>query len=140
MTAYQVDVHHFTHTCPADPEPHPYDTRRTIVAVVVGGPCLGPVAVRSGDTITVIACGRHVPRDQQCRACRITVIEHAVTFTHTGPHTRASRPMPTGLAAEPCRVCGQPLAAVLADHGTHLLCQPRRQPQHPTTRTGVAAR
>jgi hypothetical protein len=86
MTAVQIDVHHYTHTCPAEPdEPHPYDTRRTIVAVAPGGPCRRPVTVRSGDTTAVIACRRHVPRDQQCPACRITVIEHAVTFTFMGP-------------------------------------------------------
>ena len=84
MTFVQVDVHHLTHTCPADPQPHPYDTRRTVVAVVPGGDCLHPVTIRSGDTIADIACGRHAPRDQQCPACRTTVIEHAVTFTHTG--------------------------------------------------------
>lgn len=86
MTAYLVDVHHLTHTCPADPEPHPYDTRRTIVAVNPGGVCLRPVTVRSGDTTAVIACARHVPREQQCPACRITVIEHTVTFTFMGHH------------------------------------------------------
>jgi hypothetical protein len=85
MTAYQVDVHHDTHTCPADPEPHPYDTRRTIIAAAPGGPCRQPVTVRSGDTTTTVACRRHAPREQRCPACRITVIEHTVTFTHTGP-------------------------------------------------------
>ncbi|MFI5491360.1 hypothetical protein [Actinoplanes sp. NPDC051859] len=87
MTTYQVDIHHLTHTCPAFPDdPHPYDTRRTVLAVVPGGPCRQPVTVRSGDTTAVIACGRHVPRDQQCPACRITVIEHQVTFTFMGHH------------------------------------------------------
>ena len=139
MTAIQIDVHHVTHTCPADPDSHPYDTRRTVLVTVPGGPCRRPVTVRSGDATAVIACARHVPRDQRCPACRITVIEHAVTFTHTGAHTPASTPMPTGLAPEPCRACGGPLAAVLADHGTHLLCHPRRKPQHPTTDNGNAA-
>ncbi len=137
MTAYQVDVHHLTHTCPANAEPHPYDTRRTIVAVVPGGRCRRPITIRSGDTTTVIACGRRMPRDQRCPACRITVVEHAVTFTHTGPHTPATQPMRTGLAAEPCRVCGGPLAAVLAEHGTHLLCHSRRKPQHPANRNAA---
>jgi ferric-dicitrate binding protein FerR (iron transport regulator) len=85
MTFVHVDVHHDTHTCPAMPdEPHPYDTRRTIVAVVDGGPCRQPVTVRSGDTTAVIACGRHEPAYRRCPACRVTVIEHAVTFTHHG--------------------------------------------------------
>ena len=86
MTAVQVDVHHYTHTCPADPEPHPYDTRRTVIAVLPGGPCRRPVTVRSGNTAAVIACGRHVPRDQRCPACRTTVIDHAITVTFMGHH------------------------------------------------------
>jgi hypothetical protein len=136
MTAIQVDVRHLTHTCPADPEPHPYDTRRTVLAVVPGGACRRPVTIHCGDTTTVIACGHRVPREQQCPACQITVIEHAVTFTftgHHGPQHRACQPAPAGLSARPCRVCGQPLAAVLADDGTHLLCQFLRRAQHSTT-------
>ena len=100
MTAIQVDVHHITHTCPANPdEPHPYDTRRTVIAVAPGGPCRRPVTVRSGDTATVIACGRHVSREQRCPACRITVIEHAVTFTHTGHHGPQHPTTDNGVAA-----------------------------------------
>ena len=86
MTAYQIDVHHLTHTCPTNPEPHPYDTRRTIVAVSPGGSCRRPVTVRSGNTTTEIACGRHVPREQRCPACRITVIERSITITDLGQH------------------------------------------------------
>jgi hypothetical protein len=87
MTAVQVDVQHYTHTCPADPDaPHPYDTRRVIVAIAPGGACRNPITVRSGDAIAVIDCGRHVPREQRCPACRITVVERTVTFTHTGHH------------------------------------------------------
>ena len=97
MTAVQVEVHHFTHTCPANPEPHPYDTRRIIIAIARGGPCRRPVTVRSGDATTVIACGRHVPREQRCPACRITVIEHTVTFTHIGHH--GPQHPATGIAA-----------------------------------------
>ena len=62
MTFVHVTVHHRTHTCPADPEPHPYNTARTIVAVVDGGPCRHPVTIHSGDTTAVIPCGRHEPR------------------------------------------------------------------------------
>jgi hypothetical protein len=97
MTAYLVDVHHLTHTCPADAAPHPYDTRRTIVATAPGGTCRNLITVRSGDTTAVIACGRHVPREQRCPACRITVIERAVTFTHTGHH--GPQHPTTGIAA-----------------------------------------
>jgi hypothetical protein len=136
MTTIQVDVHHLTHTCAAHPdEPHPYDTRRTIVALMPGGPCRRPVTVRSGDATAVIACGRHTPTAQQCPACRTTVLEHAITATFTGHHGsqhQACQPMPTGLAAHPCRICGGPLAAALADHGIHLLCQSSPRAQHPT--------
>ena len=87
MTFVHVDVHHFTHTCPLDPdEPHPYDTRRTIVAVVDGGPCRHPVTVHSGQTTSTVACGRHEPIGRQCPACRITVIERSVTVTFLGHH------------------------------------------------------
>jgi hypothetical protein len=98
MTAVQVDVHHLTHTCPANPdEAHPYDTRRTIVAIAPGGPCRNPITIRSGNTTAVIDCGRHVPRDQRCPACRIIVIERTVTFTHTGHH--GPQHPATGIAA-----------------------------------------
>jgi hypothetical protein len=130
MSAIQVDIHHRTHTCPADPEPHPYDTSRTVLVAVPAGPCRRPVTIHSGDTTAVVACGRHVPREQRCPVCRITVVEHAITATHTGHHGRGAQPCqpaPTGFAGEPCRICGEPLAAALADYGTHLLCQPRRR-------------
>jgi hypothetical protein len=78
MTFVQIDVRQALHTCPADPEPHPYDTVRTIVAIVDGGPCRQPVTVRSGTTTATIACGRHEPRERQCPACRITVVERRI--------------------------------------------------------------
>ena len=84
MTFVHVDIRHLTHTCPAEAEQHPYDTRRTVLAVVPGGSCRQPVTIHSGDTTAVINCGRHLPREQQCPACRITVIEHTMTFTFTG--------------------------------------------------------
>nr|WP_221377690.1 hypothetical protein [Actinoplanes polyasparticus] len=100
MTAVQVDVHHHTHTCPANPaEPHPYDTRRTIVAIAPSGTCRNPVTVSCGGTTAVIDCRRHVPREQRCPACRITVIERTVTFTHTGHHGPQPPTDNTGIAA-----------------------------------------
>ena len=86
MTFVHVTIHHLTHTCAADREPHPYDTRRTVIAVVDGGPCRQPVTVRSGDTTATIACGRHVPRQRQCPACRVTVIERQITAEFMGHH------------------------------------------------------
>lgn len=84
MTYVHIDVHHLTHTCPADPEPHPYDTRRTVVATVPGGPCRHPATVRSGDTVALVACHRARPRPEQCPACLVTIVERSVTFTYMG--------------------------------------------------------
>ncbi len=47
-----------------------------------------PVTIHSGNTTAVIACGRQEPAERQCPACRLTVIERSVTFTHTGHHGR----------------------------------------------------
>ncbi|AEV87189.1 hypothetical protein ACWT_6175 [Actinoplanes sp. SE50] len=86
MTFVHVDIHHITHTCPANPELHPFDTRRTIVATVDGGPCRNPISIRCGDKTAVIDCGRHEPHHRQCPACRITVIERHITSTFVGHH------------------------------------------------------
>jgi hypothetical protein len=82
MTIYLIDVHTVTHTCPANPQPHPVDTRRTIVHVTPGRPCQHPVTVRSGDRTAVIPCSRHEPAHRQCPPCR-TII---TTRTHTTEH------------------------------------------------------
>jgi hypothetical protein len=98
VTAHLADVHYYTHTCLADPQPHPYDTRRTVIATNPGGACRRPVTLRTGDTTIVIACGRRLPREQQCPACRTTVIEHAVTFTFMGHHGPQHPTTATGAA------------------------------------------
>ncbi|MGC5032231.1 hypothetical protein [Micromonospora sp. DT229] len=84
MTIYLVDIEHITHTCPGAPEPHPYDTRRTVIDVIPGGPCRTPVTIRCGTTTAVIPCYRHEPAKRQCGACRIIVRERTIT---TRPHT-----------------------------------------------------
>ena len=99
MTVIQIDIHHRTHTCPADRDPHPYDTRRTIIAVIPGGPCRQPVTVRSGDTVATIPCGRHVPRQQRCPACRVVVVEHAITTEFLGHHGPQHPSTDAGVAA-----------------------------------------
>jgi hypothetical protein len=86
MSIHVVDVHRLTHTCPADPQPHPYHTWHTVVHVVAGGPCRTPVTIRSGAVITEIACGRHEPPERQCSACRIIVVERSITDQHLGYH------------------------------------------------------
>ena len=45
--SFIVEVFHLIHTCPANPEPHPVDTRRRIVHVTPSRPCLNAVTVRS---------------------------------------------------------------------------------------------
>ncbi|GAA2858393.1 hypothetical protein Acy02nite_22240 [Actinoplanes cyaneus] len=97
MTFVHVDIHQITHTCPADPQPHPVDTRRTIVATVDGGPCRNPITIRCGDKTATIDCGRHEPHDRQCPACRTIVIERQITSTFVG-HEGTQHPT-TGIAA-----------------------------------------
>lgn len=82
MTIVLVDIEHVTHTCPAHPDPHPFDTRWTVVDVIPGGPCRAPVTIRCGDTTATIACRRHEPAKRQCGACRVIVTEHTITTRH----------------------------------------------------------
>jgi hypothetical protein len=122
MSRVTVDVHEFTHSCGPDKAPHVYDTRRTVVELEPSRPCLSPVTISAGQSRVVVDCGRARPTYQQCDACRPIVVIRTVTRTHTGPDLAPDRPVPTGLADTPCRVCGQPLAAVLAPAGLHVLC------------------
>ena len=85
MTIYLVDIEQILHVCPSWPDdPHPYDTRRTVIDVIPGGPCRTPVTIRCGDTTTQIPCGRREPAHRQCGACRIIVTERTITNRH--PH------------------------------------------------------
>ncbi|MEV7232294.1 hypothetical protein AB0M79_35635 [Polymorphospora sp. NPDC051019] len=84
MTIYLVDLERVLHTCPAHPEPHPYDIRRTVVAVIPGGPCRAPVTVRCGAQTVQIPCHRHEPEKRQCGACRVIVTERTITDITTG--------------------------------------------------------
>ncbi len=120
MTIYLVHVYQDTHTCPSDSQPHVVATRRQVLGVVDGGPCRTLVTIRIGDTKATIDCRRHLPADEQCPACRITVVEQAIITTQTGPATVGPAGV-FGLAPNPCPICHQPLAAVLADLG-HILC------------------
>jgi hypothetical protein len=79
VTFHLVDIEQVTHTCPAQPGPHPYDIRRTLVHVIDGGPCRTPVTIRCGTVTTTIPCHRHEPADRQCTACRIIVTERTIT-------------------------------------------------------------
>ncbi|WP_406077674.1 hypothetical protein [Micromonospora sp. NBC_00858] len=82
MTIHVVDIDYTFHTCPAFAEPHPYDTRRTVIDVIPGGPCRTPVTIRCGEITATIACHRHEPADRQCGACRIIVTQHTITNRH----------------------------------------------------------
>jgi hypothetical protein len=131
VTIYLIDIHDITHTCPADPEPHTIDSRRRIVHVTPGRPCLTPVTIHSANDVATIPCSRNEPSERQCANCRtiITVRHHTAEFRgYQGPEPKTARPA-TGIAPHPCDVCHRPLAAVLADSGRHILCQPRRTPR-----------
>ncbi|MFG1954336.1 hypothetical protein [Micromonospora sp. NPDC048830] len=89
MTIHAVDVVHILHTCPGEPEPHPYDTRRVLVDVIPGGPCRAPVTVRCGGQTVQIPCHRHEPATRQCGACRIIVTERTITTRTHNPGAAA---------------------------------------------------
>lgn len=98
MTFVNIDVHTITHTCPANTEPHTVDIRRTIVQTIDGGPCRQPTVIHCGELTTTIDCRRCLSSDQQCPACRVTVIERTLTTTHLGRHG-PQHPTDTGTAA-----------------------------------------
>lgn len=127
MTRHLVDVTEYRHTCPGDPAPHVIASARTLIETTPGGPCHSPRTVRSGTTTVTVDCVRLVPPHQQCPACRNTVTIRATTVVDLGPEHPVSHPAPSGNAghaAQPCTVCGKPLAAVLTSWGRHLLCVP----------------
>lgn len=120
VTRYHIAEHHRTHTCPANPTPHAWDVTRTILRTEDTGPCLTRITLPTGATIP---CGRHESLDRQCAHCRTEIVIETVTTEHTGPHTPVT-PGPSGNAPHPCDACGLPLAAVLAESGRHIGCQP----------------
>ena len=50
MTYVLVDIHHKTHTCPADREPHPFVTTAPSSATSPAAPAVQPITVRCADT------------------------------------------------------------------------------------------
>jgi hypothetical protein len=125
VTIYANHAHYITHTCPADPQPHVIEVRRRILQVTAVRPCRNPVTIPSGDTITVVDCGRREPYERQCATCRSIVTVVKTTVIHLGWDEPANiPPAPEGYAEQPCIGCGQPLAAVLAPVGHHIGCPP----------------
>jgi hypothetical protein len=90
VSIHVVDIHQRQHTCPAHPDGHVYDTRRTVIAVIHGGPCRTPVTIHCGAITATIPCGRAYPADRQCPACRVIVTEHTITTEDTTPGTRVA--------------------------------------------------
>jgi hypothetical protein len=80
MTIHHVTVVHTRHRCPASAELHVIDTVRTVVMVIPGGPCKTPVRRQIGDTVRDLPCGRLLPAQRQCRACRNQVVTTNVTY------------------------------------------------------------
>ena len=81
MSIHAITEHHDIHTCPADPQPHPWRITRTLVHTTPGRPCLTPVTVRLGDAVVTVPCGRHEPTHRQCGNCRTVVTTLAITAT-----------------------------------------------------------
>jgi hypothetical protein len=130
VTHYVVDIHHHTHTCPNGQQPHPVDTRRTIVSHEPGGPCTRPKTIHSGDQAVRVACGRAVPAAQQCPACRVTVTVRHTTTTDLGPIARNLPIPPAGPSRDhPCPVCGGLGCDLFEDTDGYLLCRPIQQPR-----------
>ena len=121
MTRYLIDLHEPVHTCPADPvQSHPIDTRRTIVTVTPGGPCLKPVTIRCADRTVLVPCRHGRPVSRQCARCVPVIGIRHHTITDLGyQHPAPTPPPPSGYAADPCPVCRTPVAAFLR---VHLLC------------------
>ena len=76
MSIYAISRHERWHTCPADPQPHLFESTQQVVHITPGRPCLTPVTIRCGDTVVTIPCGRHDPYYRQCGNCRdiVTVL------------------------------------------------------------------
>jgi hypothetical protein len=88
VTIHIVDLVQYTHTCPADLQPHVVEIRRTIVDVIDGGPCRKPVTVTLAGTTQTVACGRRELSADQCPACRTVVVQRRITTIdrgHQGP-------------------------------------------------------
>jgi hypothetical protein len=122
MPRHIVEVHTFTHTCPADPQPHAVDTWRALIDTIRTGACTNPQPVHTGDGVVIVDCGTLLPRDRCCPACTVTITIQASFTTHLGPEPVHTSTAARGVLPAPCRVCGMPVAAIFADTGRHPSC------------------
>jgi hypothetical protein len=99
VTIHVVDIVQYTHTCHADPASHVVDIHRTLIDVIDGGPCRTPTSYRLDGRIHTIPCGRRVPSDDQCPACRIIVTQRTITSIHRGHQDSHPASPDTGAAA-----------------------------------------
>jgi hypothetical protein len=119
MSVYVVDVQHQMHTCPGNPKPHAWDTRRTVVEVIETGPCLAPV--RQPVTDRLVDCKTVRRLHEQCDNCRTIVQVRNVTYTTHTTVRAGTSPARLDLPRRPCPTCRQPMAGQLT---RHILCAP----------------
>lgn len=86
MSIHAVDLHHYTHTCPADHQRHIVRTTSRIVHTTPGRTCTQPATIRCGGNTVTLPCKWQLPADEQCGGCRSIVAIHQVTTTHLGHH------------------------------------------------------
>jgi hypothetical protein len=125
MTIYLIDEHHLTHTCPADPAPHPVITERTIVHTTPGRPCQTPATIHCGAVTVTIPCRRHEPHDRQCGPCRTIITTRQTTTTPLDAHHTSAATAPGEPRPEPYPVRPQATPPATTT-GRHLPCPPRR--------------
>ncbi|WP_188188920.1 hypothetical protein [Nonomuraea sp. SYSU D8015] len=70
MSRYRVQI---TETSAVGVTENPWSVTRRVVDQADGGPCLRPVEVKANGQRRLIACGRRLPADRQCDACRVRV-------------------------------------------------------------------
>lgn len=124
MRIVTVDERHYTHTCPADLQPHVIDVVRTVVGCTDPQPCLTPHTVADGiGGTSTVDCHLYELPQRRCGNCRQVVVTRSITVTDLGHDDPDCHPAASGgIAPDPCTMCGKPLAAILADLGRHLGC------------------
>ena len=122
MPQHVIDVHHLTHTCAGDPEPHVVETWRSVVDTSGTGTCRAPQQLIAAAGVEWVDCGRVLAADRRCVACTVVITTRYEFWTDLGPELACNERVPAGLLPQPCPTCGLPVAALFADTGRHLLC------------------